>query len=159
MLKLRLLLRGPYLLIAAGLLGFALWWVLLRPQPRDEQRLAALVGQVASGVERHRLRAIMSALSRDYQDSRGYTYREIWRQAARYVASAPPTRVRISNFQPEVAGDLAIATMWVWVHSVGGAGEVVTYEGPVSAHFHREGLAGWKITNTEGWQATVEPYQ
>jgi len=149
---------APYLLIAAGLSGLGWWWWQSRPRPSDEQRLAALVAGVAHGVEQHRLGEIVGPLSREYQDSRGYNYQGIWRQAVRYVGARYATRVQISNFQPEVAREVAVATLQVRVTSVAG----VSYQGALTLHFRREGLwgwRGWKITNSEGWQGVVEAYR
>jgi len=149
---------APYLLIAAGVLALAAWWLLTRPRPSASECLERVVGEVAAGVEQHDLGAIMGAVSQSYRDPAGYDRREIWRQAVRYVASKHPTRVRITDFRAEAAGDLAVATMQVAVS----ARDEVTFDAELTVRFRREGFAlwpRWRITSTEGWQDALERYR
>ena len=150
---------APYLLIAAGLLGLAGWWLANRAAPTPEQRVAAVIHQVAAGVERHDLRAIVGGISRQYRDSRGNDYEDIWRQAVRYVNSGERVRVAVSDLHAQVQGRLAVATLSVAVSGQGPLGEEIILHNQLGLHLRREGWRGrWRITGSEGWQATVEPY-
>lgn len=151
---------APYLLIAAGLLGLAGWWLAGRAAPSPEQQIAAVIHQVAGGVVHHDLRAIVGGLSRQYHDSRGNRYEDIWRQAVRYVNSGERVQVAVSNIQADAQGRLAVASLDVAVSGQGPFGEEILLAGPITLHLRREGWRGrWRITGSEGWQATVEPYR
>lgn len=151
---------APYLLIAAGLLGLAGWWLADRAAPSPEQQITALIHQVAGGVEHHDLRAIVGGISRHYRDSRGNRYQDIWRQAVRYANSGEQVQVAVSNVHAEVRGRLAVATLDVAVSGAGPLGEEIVLADQISLHLRREGWRGrWRVTGSEGWQATVEPYR
>ncbi|MGD9498087.1 MAG: hypothetical protein AB7Y46_17430 [Armatimonadota bacterium] len=138
--------------------AFAAYWYLTRPEPgTPRQQILRLIAEVERAIEQRRVSDVMKFVSEDYQDSRGYTRRDVQRLVVAGLRSRNVLDLSVQVTQISVRGDQAsfMAEVDYCVGQPVSAGRAAHLT--VQGHLRREGRH-WRIVRGEGWQEAESAY-
>lgn len=148
--------RGITTLLAVAVLGFAAWWLVVRPRPTDEERIYRLIAEVTRAVEMRNPSGVLRVISNNYQDPYGNTKRTLTQQVIAGLRSVDTIRVVPEVASLEVRGDAASAVVRARVQ-FGQAPQDRAVDLRVRLQLAREGRV-WRVTSSEGWAPAVDAY-